>query len=71
MYPGAVAAGGEGDCLRSVDSYLEQYLDLIEKELNKFANLVRRHRKPIVRSIHKLTELQEKRTRTEGKEGSE
>jgi len=53
------------------ESYLEQYLDLIEKELNKFANLVRRHRKPIVRSIHKLTELQEKRTRTEGKEGSE
>ena len=53
------------------ESYLEQYLGLIEKELNKFANLVRRHRKPIVQSIHKLTELQEKRTQAEGKEGSE
>jgi hypothetical protein len=53
------------------ESYLEQYLHLIEKELQKFTNLVRRHRKPIVQSIHKLVELQERRTQTEGKEGSE
>jgi len=49
------------------ESYLEQYLDLIDKELNKFANLVSRHRKPLVRSIQKLAELQDKRTQTEGK----
>lgn len=53
------------------ESYLEQYLQLIENELKKFTNLVRRHRKPIVRSIHKLVEFQEKRTQTEGNEGSE
>jgi len=53
------------------ESYLEQYLDLIEMELKKFVNLVRRQRKPIVRSIHKLVELQEEKTRTEGKESSE
>jgi hypothetical protein len=50
------------------ESYLEQYLDLIGQELNKFTNLVRRHRKPIVRSIQKLAELQEKRKQAEGKE---
>jgi len=49
------------------ESYLEQYLDLIDKELNKFANLVRRHRKSLVRSIRKLAELQDKRTQIEGK----
>jgi len=53
------------------ESYLEQYLHLIEKELQKFTNLVRRHRKPIARSIYKLIELQEKGTQTEGNEGSE
>jgi len=53
------------------EGYLEQYLHLIENELKKFTNLVKRHRKPIVRSIHKLVELQEKRTQTEGNEGSE
>lgn len=53
------------------ESYLEQYLDLIEKELRKFTNLVRRHRKPIVRSIHKLVELREEGAQTEGKEGCE
>lgn len=58
------------------ESYLEQYLDLIEMELKKFVNLVKRYRRSIARSINTLAELQEaelqeRRTQTEGKEGSE
>jgi len=53
------------------ESYLERYLELIEKELKKFVNLVRRYRRPIARSINTLAELQEKRAQREGKEGSE
>jgi hypothetical protein len=40
------------------ESYLEQYLDLIQMEVNTFANRVKRHKKEIVYSIEKLSELQ-------------
>jgi hypothetical protein len=53
------------------ESYLEQYLDLIGKELQRFTSLVKRHRKSIVQTLHKLAELQASRTQTERKEGSE
>lgn len=50
-------------CCYAVDviheGYLEQYLGLVEKELKKFVNLVRRHKKSIVRSIRKLAELRD------------
>lgn len=48
------------------ESYLEQYLDLIDGELKKFVNLVRHYRKPIARSINKLAELREKEAQAEG-----
>jgi len=44
------------------ESYLEQYLDLVEKEGNTFVNRVRRYKKPIIRSIRKLAELEENRS---------
>jgi|GEM_PF-2071077 len=47
------------------DSYLEQYLDLIKSELNKFVNLVRRHKKSIIRSIKNIAEAQESKEQQE------
>ena len=41
------------------ESYLEQYLDLIEGELTRFVNLVRRNEKSITRSIIKIAEKEE------------
>lgn len=41
------------------ESYLEQYLDLIEKELIRFVNLVKRHKKSIIKSIKKIAEIEE------------
>jgi len=41
------------------DSYLEEYLNLTEKELVKFTNLVKRHKKSITRSIEKIIEIEE------------
>ena len=41
------------------ESYLEQYLDLIERELTRFVNLVRRNKKSITRSIIKIAEKEE------------
>jgi len=37
-------------------SYLKQYLDLINGEAKEFINLIRRHRNPIIQSIHRLSE---------------
>ena len=37
------------------ESYLEQYLDLVEREAKKFVNLIRRHKKIVVKSIEQLS----------------
>ena len=42
------------------DSFLEQYLNMIEPEMTRFAKLVRRHSKNILRSIGKITEIEAK-----------
>ena len=36
------------------ESYLEEYLELIEKEAKKFVNLIRRHKKVVAKSIEQL-----------------
>jgi hypothetical protein len=38
------------------ETYLKQHLDLINREASKFVNLIRRHRKPIAKSIQRLSE---------------
>lgn len=43
------------------ESYLEQYLDLVEKEVTKFVNRVRHHKKIIVESIKKLAGVEEEK----------
>ena len=37
------------------ESYLEQYLDLVEREAKEFVNLIRRHKKIVLRSIEQLS----------------
>lgn len=44
------------------ESYLKQYLDLIDKETNKFVNRIRRHRNTIVNSIRKTIEQNQNTT---------
>jgi hypothetical protein len=41
------------------ESYLERYLDLIDKEVLSFRNLIRHHRGDLVRSVERLVALSE------------
>ena len=41
------------------ESYLEDYLDIINKELKRFVNRVKHHKKAVVSSIKKIAELEE------------
>lgn len=62
-------------CYYAVDviheSYLESYLDMINNELKRFVNLVRRHKKVLVQSIRRLAEIEEKKDKSIGIEQNE
>ena len=53
------------------ESYLEQYLDLTERELIRFVNLVKHHKRSVLRSIRKLVEIEENKKQAESKNESE
>lgn len=40
------------------ESYLEQYLNLIEKEAKKFRNLIRRYKRVVAKSMEKLSAVE-------------
>jgi len=42
------------------ESYLEQYLELVEREAKKFVNLIKRHKKIVAKSIEELTKEKKK-----------
>lgn len=44
------------------ESYLEKYLELIDKEVVKFRNCIRRHKKMITQSIKKIAMLEIKKS---------
>lgn len=43
------------------ESYLEDYLSIINKELSRFVGKVKYHKKAVVRSIKRIAELEEER----------
>ena len=48
------------------ESYIEDYLNIINKELKRFVNKVKYHKKAVVRSMKKIAELEEDKKQVEG-----
>jgi len=51
------------------ETYLEQYLELIEEEVSKYNSLVRRHKKRVLRSIKELAAIEEAGAKEKGESG--
>jgi hypothetical protein len=45
------------------ESYLEQYLELVNKETTKLKNLIKRNKKTLVRSIQKIAQQEKEKTK--------
>lgn len=50
------------------ESYLEQYLNLVEKEAKRFVNLIRHYKKNIVRSIEELSTIEKAKSQKDKRE---